>query len=65
MVLEYAKGVCTECGRVISGRAEGIEADHADRRWVILRPHNRQEFSRRPVVCLARGGRRVVPRIRD
>ena len=62
---EYAKGVCPDCGRVISGRATGIEAEHADRRWVILRPHNREEISRRPVVCLARGGRRVVPRIRD
>ena len=60
---EYAKGICTECGRTISGRAVGIEAAHADRRYVDLRPHNRQQFSRRPSVCLARGGRRVVPSI--
>jgi len=65
MAQEYAKGVCPDCGRVISGRAAGIEYDHADRRFVILRPHNREESSRHPVVCLARGGRRVVPRIRD
>ena len=65
MAQEYAKGVCPDCGRVISGRAEGIEKAHADRRWVILRPHNREEAARRPAVCLARGGRRVVPRIRD
>jgi hypothetical protein len=63
-VAEYAKGVCPDCGRVISGRAIGIEADHADRRFVILRPRNRQEISRHPVECLARGARRVVPRIR-
>ena len=25
--LEYAKGRCPECGRVISGRATGIEYD--------------------------------------
>jgi hypothetical protein len=62
--LERAKGRCTECGRIISGRATGIEADHGDRRFVDLRPHNRQERARHPVVCLARGGRRVVPRIR-
>jgi hypothetical protein len=61
---EYAKGICPDCKRVISGRATGIEYDHADRRWVELRPHNRQERARHPVVCLARGGRRVVPRIR-
>ena len=63
--LEYAKGVCTECGRTISGRAVGIEYAHADRRFVALRPHNRQEAARRPAVCLPRGGRRVVPRVRD
>jgi predicted Fe-S protein YdhL (DUF1289 family) len=60
-----AKGVCPDCGRVISGRATGIEYDHADRRFVILRPHNREERTRHPAVCLARGARRVVPRIRD
>jgi hypothetical protein len=64
---ERAKGRCPDCGRVISGRATGIEYDHADRRFVALRPHNREERgrTRHPVECLARGGRRVVPRIRD
>jgi hypothetical protein len=62
---EYAKGRCPDCGRKISGRATGIEAGHGDRRFVALRPHNREEVSRHPVECLARGGRRVVPRIRD
>ena len=62
---EYANGICPDCGRVVSGRADGIEAEHGDRRWVILRPHNREERARRPVVCLGRGGRRVVPRVRD
>jgi hypothetical protein len=62
---EYAKGVCPDCGRTISGRAAGIEANHADRRFVILRPHNREETSRHPVECLTRGGRRVVPRVVD
>jgi len=62
---EYAKGRCPECGRVISGRAAGIEAAHADRRWVELRPHNRERWSRRPVVCLSPGGYRRVPRIRE
>jgi len=61
---EYAKGRCPECGRVISGRAAGIEAAHADRRFVELRPHNRERYARRPVVCLAPGGYRRVPRIR-
>lgn len=60
---EYAKGVCPDCKRVISGRAAGIEKAHADRRFVILRPHNREEASRHPVECLAKGARRVVPRI--
>ena len=45
---QRAKGRCPDCGRVISGRADGIEYDHADRRWVVLRPHNR---AREPV-CL-------------
>jgi len=58
-----AKGRCPYCGRVISGRADGIEYEAADRRWVTLRPHNRQQHSRRPVVCLAPGGYRRVPRI--
>jgi len=61
--LERAKGVCPDCGRTVSGRAAGIEAAHADRRFAGLRPHNRQRSSRRPAVCLSRGGRRVVPRI--
>lgn len=62
-----AKGRCPDCGRVISGRATGIEYDHADRRFVALRPHNREEHgsTRHPTECLGRGGRRVVPRIRD
>ena len=58
-----AYGRCPECGRVVSGRAAGIEAAHADRRWVDLQPHNREQASRHPVACLTRGGRRVVPRI--
>ena len=61
---EYAKGTCPDCGRVIAGRADGIEADEASRRFVILRPHNRERSGRRPVACLARGGYRRVPRIR-
>jgi hypothetical protein len=60
---EYAKGICPDCGRTISGRAAGIEANHGDRRWVDLRPHNRQQSARRPVPCLARGGYRRVPRV--
>jgi hypothetical protein len=60
---ERAKGRCPECGRIVSGRAIGPEADAADRRFVALGPHNRQQFSRRPAVCLSRGGRRVVPRV--
>ena len=63
---EYAKGVCPECGRVISGRAVGPEEAAADRKFVALGPHNREEHgrTRHPAECLARGGRRVVPRIR-
>jgi hypothetical protein len=60
-----ARGVCPECGRTISGRAVGIEKAHADRRFVALQPHTRaRQGHHRDVVCLARGGRRVVPRIR-
>ena len=64
---QRAKGRCPECGRIISGRAVGIEYDHGDRRFVALRPHNREEHgrTRHPVECLGRGGRRVVARIRD
>jgi hypothetical protein len=59
-----AKGRCPECGRVISGRAVGIQRAAADRRFVDLSPHNREPWSNgRPVTCLGRGGRRVVPRI--
>jgi hypothetical protein len=60
-----AKGVCPDCGRVVSGRAAGPEEDHAGRKWVVLGPHNRQRHARRPVVCLSRGGYRKVPRIRE
>ena len=65
MALEYAKGTCPGCGRVISGYASGIEAAHGDRRFVVLRPHNRARGARHPVVCLPRGGYCRVPRIRD
>jgi hypothetical protein len=65
MAQEYAKGVCPDCGRVISGRAVGIEYDHADRRFVTLRPHTRTRNGHgRDEECLPRGRRRVVPRIR-
>lgn len=62
---ERAKGTCPQCGRVISGRATGIERAAADRRFVALAPHSRRQHARRPVVCLPRGGYRVVPRVRD
>ena len=62
---ERAKGVCPECGRVVSGRATGIQRAAADRKFVALAPHNRQQYSRRPAACLMRGSRRVVPRIMD
>ena len=61
----HAKGICPGCGRTVPGYAYGIEAARGDRRYVVLRPHNRQRAARRPVVCLARGGCRRVPRIRD
>ena len=63
--VEYAKGRCPYCKRIISGRADGIEAGAPDRRFVTLRPHNRQRSARRPVVCLPPGGYRRVPRIRE
>ena len=62
---EYAKGRCPDCGRIISGRADGIEAASADRRFTVLRPHNRQRDARHPVACLPPGGYRRVPRIRE
>ena len=62
---EYAKGRCPDCGRIVPGRADGIEAGAAGRRWVILRPHNRRQRARHPVTCLSPGGYSRVPRIRD
>ena len=60
----YAKGVCPDCGRTISGRAVGIEAAHADRRFVALAPHTRARNGHgRDEQCLTRGGYRVVPRV--
>lgn len=62
---ERAKGVCPDCGRVISGRAVGIETAHADRRFVALAPHTRSRHGHgRDEPCLSRGAYRVVPRIR-
>lgn len=60
-----AKGCCPDCGRVISGRAVGVQRRAADRTFVALAPHNREDHSHHPVTCLPRGGWRVVPRIRD
>jgi hypothetical protein len=63
---ERAKGVCPECGRTVSGRAAGIEAAHADRRFVDLSPHTRSRNGHgRDETCLSRGARRVVPRVRS
>jgi hypothetical protein len=61
-----AKGRCPECGRIVSGRAVGVQRRHADRKFVALTPHNRAEpdGNKRGETCLARGGYRVVPRIR-
>jgi len=60
-----AKGRCPECERVISGRAVGVQRAAADREFVALSPHMRDEpdGNKRGVPCLSRGGRRVVPRI--
>ena len=58
-----AKGVCPDCGRVIPGRAVGIERLATDRKFVALSPHSRRKADRRAVPCLSRGGYRVVPRI--
>ena len=61
---EYAKGICPDCGRKIAGRADGIEYEAADRRFVVLRPHNRHPRGRRrPVVCLPPGGYSRVRRV--
>jgi predicted Fe-S protein YdhL (DUF1289 family) len=63
---ERAKGVCPDCGRTVSGRAAGIEYDHGDRRFVVLRPHARSRQGHgRDVPCLSPGGYRRVPRLRD
>ena len=63
----HARGRCPDCGRVLAGRAEGIERLAADRRWVILPAHVREPGIKPPrrVECLSRGTRRVVPRIPD
>ena len=62
---ERARDICPDCGRVISGRAAGIQRAAADRRFVALQPHNRDPRSHHPVTCLPRGAYRRVPRIRD
>ena len=64
---ERAKGRRPEYGRIVSGRAIGPEDAAADRQFVALGPHNREEHgrTRHPTECLTRGGRRVVPRLRD
>ena len=46
------RGRCTECGRVLAGRTEGVNRD-----YVALPPH----VNRRRRVCLPSRGRRVVP----
>jgi hypothetical protein len=60
-----AKGRCPECGRIISGRATGIQRAAADRKFVALSPHARTvpDGNKRGVPCLMRGARRVVPRV--
>ena len=60
-----ARGRCPECGRVISGRAVGIQRAAADRKFVALTWHNRRVGSRGAVPCLTPGGWRVVPRLQD
>ncbi len=55
------KGVCPKCGRVISGRAAGVQVLAADRTFVALSPHNRGP--KNAATCLPRRGRCVVPRI--
>jgi hypothetical protein len=63
---ERAKGICPECGRTVSGRAEGPEPRAADRRFVSLAPHTRSRQGHgRDEQCLSRGARRVVPRVLD
>ena len=54
---ERAKGVCPECGRTVSGRAEGPERLAADRRFVALAPHTRGRQGHH------RDGYRKVPRV--
>ena len=59
-----ARGRRPECGRVLCGRAEGIERRHADRRLVLLPPHLVLPWpSTANRVCLARGARLRVPRV--
>ena len=64
---ERAKGRCPECGRVISGRAVGVQRRAADRKFVALSPHCRKppDGNRPGQPCLTRGGYRVVPRLRE
>jgi hypothetical protein len=52
---------------VISGRATGIQAAAADRKFVALSPHNRAvpDGNRPGEPCLMRGGYRVVPRLQS
>lgn len=57
-----ARGQCPSCGRIITGRAEGIETAAAARRYVILAPHVRNPRARRRIWCLTRGDYVKVPR---
>ena len=57
-------GLCPDCGRIVAGRADGIQRRTTAKRWVLLGPHNRPESTaRHKMPCLTRGARRRVPRV--
>ncbi len=62
--LERAKGVCPDSATLAAQKQRRVSGPGEDRN-VALGPHNRVRFSRRPAVCLSRGGLRVVPRVLD
>jgi hypothetical protein len=60
---QRARGRCPDCGRILAGRADGIERRAADKRFVLLPPHVRDPHAAPRAVCLPPYRRARVPRV--
>lgn len=59
-----ARGRCPYCGRIVTGRAVGIETRPADRRFVVLGAHVRNPRAKTRHWCVTRTDYVKVPRVR-